>query len=681
MTPMKNNTDTPHRPQRCRRQRPVGRWLALTSCLTVVMTAIVSCAKMGQPDGGWFDETPPRILATHPSDKSVNVSSKRITILFDEYIKLDNPQEKVVVSPPQQEWADIKTQGKGISVVLKDSLKPNTTYTIDFSDAISDNNEGNPLGNYTYSFSTGSTIDTLQVSGYVLEAGNLEPVKGILVGLYDSVPDAAFRQRPMLRVSRTDSRGRFVIKGIAPGNYRVFALQDMDGNYRFSQKSEKLAFDRQTVTPTFRPDIRQDTIWSDSLRISSISRTSYTRFLPDDLVLRAFTEQQTERYMLKTTRTDARHIDMFFSRGDSVMPVIKGLNFDARNAFVIESTPQKDTITYWLRDTMLVNRDTLHFEVTYRATDSLGMMVQQTDTFELIPKISHAKRVKDQENLRAKWLKEQEKRKRKGEPYETEMRPAPLAWNFVLPGTLPPDQNIDVMTETPVARIDTAAVHLYVQKDSLWYVEPFRIQRRDHRHFVIKGAWRPGMEYSIEIDSAAFTDIYGAQSVKFKQGVRVGKEDQYGTLFVEMEGMKGTPVIAQLLDSSDKVVKSVSTTDGTAEFYFLNPSKYYLRIIIDRNENGRWDTGEYDTDLQPEEVYYYPEAIECRANWDLSQHWNPHALPLYRQKPMEITKQKPEQEKKIKYQNANRARSLGIDYKEYTGGKTTAGKKSKKSEK
>ncbi len=135
------------------------------------MTAIVSCAKMGQPDGGWFDETPPRILATHPSDKSVNVSSKRITILFDEYIKLDNPQEKVVVSPPQQEWADIKTQGKGISVVLKDSLKPNTTYTIDFSDAISDNNEGNPLGNYTYSFSTGSTIDTLQVSGYVLEIG------------------------------------------------------------------------------------------------------------------------------------------------------------------------------------------------------------------------------------------------------------------------------------------------------------------------------------------------------------------------------------------------------------------------------------------------------------------------------------------------------------------------------
>lgn len=189
------------------------------------------------------------------------------------------------------------------------------------------------------------------------------------------------------------------------------------------------------------------------------------------------------------------------------------------------------------------------------------------------------------------------------------------------------------------------------------------------------------MEYSLEIDSAAFTDIYGAQSVKFKQGVRVGKEDQYGTLFVEMEGMKGTPVIAQLLDSSDKVVKSVSTTDGTAEFYFLNPSKYYLRIIVDRNENGRWDTGEYDTDLQPEEVYYYPEAIECRANWDLSQHWNPHALPLYRQKPMEITKQKPEQEKKIKYQNANRARSLGIDYKEYTGGKTTVGKKSKKSEK
>ena len=184
---------------------------------------------MGQPDGGWYDETPPRVVGASPADGGVNVKSKKISIYFNEFIKLDNPTEKVVVSPPQLEVPEIKAGGKHIQVELLDSLKPNTTYTIDFSDAISDNNENNPMGNYTYSFSTGEAIDTMEVSGYVLEAQNLEPIKGILVGLYPAIPeseigtksDTLFTTKPMIRVSRTDSRGRFVIKGIAAGSYRV----------------------------------------------------------------------------------------------------------------------------------------------------------------------------------------------------------------------------------------------------------------------------------------------------------------------------------------------------------------------------------------------------------------------------------------------------------------------------
>ena len=144
---------------------------------------MVSCAKMGQPDGGWYDETAPTVIGANPADKGTNVTEKKITIYFDEFIKVDNPTEKVVVSPPQMETPEIKGAGKKIQITLADSLRPNTTYTIDFSDAISDNNESNPLGNYTYSFSTGTVIDTMEVSGYVLEAENLEPIKGILVGL------------------------------------------------------------------------------------------------------------------------------------------------------------------------------------------------------------------------------------------------------------------------------------------------------------------------------------------------------------------------------------------------------------------------------------------------------------------------------------------------------------------
>lgn len=190
--------------------------LALLTFMAAVI--ITSCARMGQPDGGWYDETPPRITGSSPADKSINVKTRKIGINFDEYIQVDNPTEKVVISPPQIETPEIKAARKRIVVEIKDSLKPNTTYTVDFSDAISDNNESNPLGNYTYTFSTGDHIDTLEVAGYVLNAQNLEPIKGILVGLYSDLSDSIFTRQPMLRVSRTDSRGKFIIKGIATGN-------------------------------------------------------------------------------------------------------------------------------------------------------------------------------------------------------------------------------------------------------------------------------------------------------------------------------------------------------------------------------------------------------------------------------------------------------------------------------
>ena len=264
-----------------------------------LLLCIVGCAKMGKPVGGWYDETPPRVMGCSPDDKATDVHSQKITIYFDEFIKLENSSEKVVVSPPQMESPEIKSGGKRITIELRDTLRENTTYTIDFSDAITDNNEGNPLGNFTYSFSTGSEIDTLEVSGYVIDAKDLEPIKGILVGLYDNLADSAFQQEPMLRVARTDGSGHFVIKGVKSGTYRIYALEDVDANYFFSQKSERLAFTTDLITPSFKPDFRQDTIWRDSLHIETINRVGYTHFLPDDIVLRAFTEILTDRYLIK----------------------------------------------------------------------------------------------------------------------------------------------------------------------------------------------------------------------------------------------------------------------------------------------------------------------------------------------------------------------------------------------
>ena len=643
----------------------IGKWKENKLYLPFYVLAfllLVSCAKIGQPDGGWYDETPPKVVGANPADGGVNVNAKKVTIFFDEFIKLDNPTEKVVVSPPQLETPEIKTAGKKITVSLIDSLKPNTTYTIDFSDAISDNNESNPMGNFTYSFSTGGVIDTMEVSGYVLESENLEPIKGILVGLYDDLSDSAFKTKPMLRVSRTDSRGRFVIKGIAPGKYRIYALQDMDGNYMFNQKSEKLAFSHDIIVPTSRPDVRQDTTWVDSLHIKSIDQVSYTRFLPDNIVLRAFTEPLTDRYFLKAERKEANNFSLFFSYGDSILPQIRGLNFDEKDAFVVESTDRKDSITYWLKDTALVNQDTLHFELTYRMADSTGMLQNKIDTLEVLSKQPYAKRQKELAKELEDWAKKQEKQKKKGLPYDSIMPIKPLQVQVGVSSQLDPDKNISFTFPTPLAKVDTAGIHLYAKHDTLWYRAPFEFEPVKDREYLLRGEWHPDIEYSLEVDSAAFEDIYGLVSNAIKQGFKVSSLDEYSTLLVNITSLNDKPLLVQLLNAQDQVVKEAKATNGVAEFFYLKPEKYYMRLIVDSNANGKWDTGDYDKARQAEEVYYYPGLIECKAKWDVTESWDPEATLLSRQKPGSITKQKPDKEKKVKNQNAERAKKLGIEY-------------------
>lgn len=648
-----NKTNKPHKPYNNM------QWL-----LFAVLAMVCSCAKMGQPDGGWYDETPPAIVRTSPADQGVNIKAKKINIYFNEYIQVDNPTEKVVISPPQIEQAEIKPSGKKIEVELKDSLKPNTTYTIDFSDAISDNNENNPLGNYTFTFSTGDHIDTMQVAGYVLNAENLEPIKGILVGLYNNLSDTIFTKEPMLRVSRTDSRGHFVIKGVAPGDYRIYALQDADNNYYFNQKSEQLAFTHDIITPTFKPDIRQDTLWRDSLHIDSIARVPYTHFLPDDIVLRAFTEVQTDRYLIKSERNEPDHFTLFFSYGDSLLPQIRGLNFNEHDAFITELSEKRDTITYWLRDTMLVNQDTLRMELKYMATDTLGVLRLQTDTMDILSKQPYEKRMKQKQDKYEEWKKKQERAKKRDKPYETKMPAELLEPKYNVASEPDPDQNITIEMPAPLAKVDTSCVHLYSKYDTLWYRSPFVLRPKEgvNRTYELLGEWRPGIEYSLEIDTMAFTDIYGKTTAPFKQGFKVKTEDSYATLMFDITGMADTTVVVQLLNTSDAMVKETSTTNGRAEFYYIKPGTYYARMYVDSNKNGKWDTGDYAADRQAETTYYYPEKIECKEKWDLTLTWNPMSRSLDRQKPLEITKQKPEKEKTIKRRNQERASKLGIPY-------------------
>ena len=631
-----------------------------------VACGIVSCARMGSPDGGWFDDDPPVVVGSNPEDQSTNVKAKKVTIFFNEFIKLEDATNKVTVSPPQLELPEITAKGKKIVVELQDSLKDNTTYTIDFSDAIVDNNEGNPMGSYTYSFSTGDQIDTLEVSGYVLNASNLEPVKGILVGLYNDLADSAFKTKPMLRVSRTDSRGHFVVKGIAPGTYRAYALQDVDGDFRFSQKAEMIAFNHETFVPSSKPDVRTDTIWRDSLHIDAFKQTPYTHFLPDDITLLAFTQLQTDRFLVKTERIDAGKISMFFSYGHPEVPVIKGLNFKSDSAFVIETNEKQDTIHYWLRDTTLINQDTLLMERTYMITDSTGVLINTTDTVEVLSKVTYEKRQKEKHKEFEKWQKEQEKKKKREEQYDSIYPILALKPNYHVSSPIDPDQKISIEMPTPLSRCDTAGVHLYSMIDSVWYEAPFTFRPVENtlRQFEIIADWHPDTEYSLEVDSSAFEDIYGLVSDPYKQGLKVKSLDEYSTLTLNISGVADSlPLRVQLLSNSGSKLKEVVANKGVAHFDYVKPDKYYVSAFVDANNNGVWDTGDYDEDLQAESVYFYPRMIECKAKWDVTQNWNLTEKPRFRQKPLDITKQKPEAQKKLQNRNAQRASDLGIEYR------------------
>lgn len=668
----RNNTDKAHSTQRTRR---LNWQLCRFALLLLTLTLMAACARMGNPDGGWYDETPPRVVGASPTEKATGVKTRKLHIRFNEFIKIENATENVVVSPPQLETPDIKAGGKSIDIELKDSLKANTTYTVDFSDAITDNNEGNPLGNYTYSFSTGEHIDTMEVSGWVLAAENLEPVKGILVGLYANLADSAFRTQPMLRVAKTDGRGHFVIRGIAPGKYRVYALQDVDGDYHLTQKGEEMAFNREIIVPSSKPDVRQDTLWRDSLRIDSISRVSYTHFLPDNIMLRAFTHVQTDRFFTKAERTLPECFSLVFTAGNNELPQLRGLNFNnAERAFIAMPTAKKDTITYWIKDSALINQDTLRMQMQYWSTDTTGQLRMKQDTIEVLAKTPYAKRLKEKQKKAEEWKKAQDKAQKKGEPFETEMRPEALKVEVKVNNSIAPDENVRIELPTPLQSLDSTKVHLYSKRDTLWYEARYRLRVREggdslapvgtnllHKRWLeLQAEWKPGVEYSFELDSLALTDIYGTTSGKIKQGFKVREDKEFATLAVSLTALTDSNVVVQLLNEQDAVVKQARALAGTANFYYLQPATYYLRLFVDRNGNGRWDTGDFYRGEEPETVYYFPEEIECKANWDATRTWNPTAKPLNEQKPGKITKQKPDKGKSIKRRNRERARELGI---------------------
>lgn len=551
-----------------------------------IAAALYSCASVGRIEGGPYDETPPRFISGTPTPGALHHNKNKLSIEFDEFIKLDKPNEKIVISPPQVQQPEVKSNGKKVVITLQDTLKPNTTYTFDFGDAIQDNNEGNPLENFFYSFSTGDRLDSMAVAGTVLNAANLEPVKGMLVGLHANLTDSAFTKLPFERVGRTDSRGRFSIRGVAPGKYRIYALQDADQNFTYSQPTEVIAFNDSIIIPSMEERMRQDTTWIDSLTVDTVVERQYTHYLPDDILLRAFKELSFSQRFLKAERLTPEKFSLYFTAPADTLPLLKGLNFNEEDAFVIEQpTGRNDTIHYWIKDSLLYKQDSLKMSITYLYTDSLKQLVPRTDTLNVLAKLTYDKQQKQKQEAKEKEQKEHEKKKKKLKEGEVE-EPEPtefLAVDVYAPSAIDVYDYLTLSFTEPVASIDTAAFHLKQKVDSLWQDIPFDFMRDslDLKRYNLFAEWVPGGSYTFEVDSAAIRGLYGLFSDKIKKDFKAKKLEEYGQIFFNVHGADSLAFV-ELLDGQDKVLRTVPVVDGKADFYFLNPGKYGARLIMIR---------------------------------------------------------------------------------------------------
>lgn len=603
--------------------------------IIIAAAVMYSCANIGNPSGGPIDKTPPIFMRSNPTPNAVNVKDRKIDIFFDEIVTLKDPSTKIIVSPAQTEMPRMSALGRKVTVELVDSLLPNTTYTIDFSNSIQDNNEGNAIDNFAFAFSTGSVIDSMRVSGYVLDSRTLEPMQSVVVGLQSNLADSAFHKEKLQRVALTNDRGQFTIRNVSPGSYHIFALKDLDRDYKFGNPTEDIAFLDSIIVPSIGSREAADTVYNDLNEIDTIMRATRPAYFPNDILLSMFNEDRKSQYLANNLRVDSTRISLTFAAASDTLPSLSivGRNDVPDQWYTLERSQTNDTLTYWIRPPHLVSADTLMVATTYLRTDTASNLSWGTDT------------------LKFTFQRQKAKKKKKNEETDSLEQIRFMELHPLANGTQEVYAPLLLQTGTPIERYSREAFHLQrkLQNDTIFYPAEIKsIALRDstlnRRDLMLKVDWEPGAAYTLAVDSLAMTDIYGLQTKPLKVDFNVRKMEEYGNIVFNIPAVRDSAIV-ELLDGTEKIVLRAPVKSHRAELLNLLPGKYYARLFIDRNGNGKYDTGNYDMHLQPEESVYYPGAINLKKNWDVEQTWDIYATPIDKQKPEAIKKNKPERKK------------------------------------
>lgn len=611
--------------------------------MMVLLLLAAGCASIGNPSGGPRDEDPPRFLSATPQYGETEVTPKKIVLTFDELVTVKDPFSKVVVSPPGSQAPRVSSLGRRVTVEFRDTLKDSTTYTINFGDAIADNNEGNKLENFMYTFSTGLVLDSLMVSGMVLDAQNLAPAAGIYVGLHSNPEDSAFTKTRFERIAKTDENGKFVIGGLAPGQYRIYALDDRDNNLMWSSPEESLAFYDAIIEPKAEFTTATDTIFDlFTGNVDSLITRQRTRFVPNNILLRSFNTGFKQQYITKYERLDSTRLNFIFNAPADSLPKIDviltdGSIFPIDMVAITERSATNDTLTFWLKDQNIISRDTLKVAVEYLRADSTYTLRPVNDTIRMLAQKPNPKAKKEEKKSKVG----------KGEA-ENDSIPAPVPTVAIKPLTGKPEINQKVYLEfpTPLESFDPGMVHLRIKQDSTYLdVKDFRenmlvFDTLNSRRLAIDYPWAYETSYQLTVDSLAGKDIYGIFTDDLKLEFSTRPESEYGTLKFNITNYGGNDVarFVQLLDAQGRPIRTAPFTGGSVKFDFLLPAKYHVRIVEDRNGNGQWDPGNLETGLQPDVSYYFKETVDLKANWDQETDWNVFGTPVDKMLPEPLRK-------------------------------------------
>lgn len=568
-----------------------------------------SCANTTQaPTGGKKDTIPPALYWTQPVPGAVNVDTNKTKIVFgfDEYVTIKN-QQNIFLSPPQKKAPKAKVKGKNVVVTFEEPLAKGITYTLNFTDAIADNNEGNMFPGFTYVFSTGDNIDSMLVTGTVQDCNTLTPVKGATVMLYKDHSDSAiFKSRPFA-ACKTDDWGYFCIPYIPDTLYRLYALKDDNNdNIYQSEDGELVGFIDSLIRPVMRVS---DTLAE--MQKYDMKDTLECRARRSEYEIRLFKEESTKQKLMNKGRSADRHAYVTFMSKNAWIDSlwIKGYK---QEQLISQFNLRQDSLEIWINDRRRTP-DTLQLYINYRKTnDSTGVFEPSLEHYPLFIEGALPKKTGRAARQNLKHEDTICVYKLTAEPETVEQNGFSI--EFAYPIIYENFDSLKFRYINPKQKELKGS--FTVEKDSL-----------NLRRYIIRPKEKllPGYEYFLKVPHRAFRDINGFYSDSTEVKVSLPSDDKLSTIILDMKGVEGKLIVDLLNEKRDKVLRNyIIEKDTQLVFPYLKEGKYSVRVTFDYNKNSMVDTGNILEHRQPEKVAFFKvseneEYLDLPAATELTQ--------------------------------------------------------------